>query len=97
MVLKGQLWVSYYREPFSGQKDNKDALLMAKLVKEGHFFKMFLPEGIYRDLRNLTAECYQQRKKLNNAMNRVKALLDRYFPEYVQVFKDLLGQTSLFF
>jgi transposase len=71
-------------------------MLVAKLVKDGNFFRMYLPEGIYRDLRNLTCERYQQRKKLNNAKNRLKALFDRYFPEYVQAFKCLLGQTSLF-
>jgi transposase len=66
------------------------------LVKEGNYFKMYLPEGVYRDLRNLTRERYQLRKKLNNDKNRLRAQLDRYFPEFVRVFKDPLGQTSVF-
>lgn len=77
------------------KNDDKDALIVAKLIKEGYFFEMYLPAGIYRDLRNLSYERYQQRKKLNNAKNRLIALLDRYFPEYTSAFKDLLGQTSV--
>jgi len=77
------------------KNDYKDAKIVAKLVKDGYFFNMHLPEGIYRELRNLTYERYQERKKMNNARNRLVALLDRYFPEYESVFKDLLKQTSV--
>ena len=77
------------------KNDYKDAKLVAKLVKDGYFFNMHLPEGVYRELRNLTYERYQQRKKMNNAQNRLIALLDRCFPEYELVFKNLLGQTSV--
>ena len=78
------------------KNDIKDARLIAKLVKDGSFFKTYLPEGVYRDLRNLTSEREQQCAKLNSAKNRLVALLDRYFPEYVKVFKNLLGKTSVF-
>jgi len=77
------------------KNDYKDAKIVAGLVKEGYYFNTYLPEGVYRDLRNLTYERYQQRKKMNNARNRLVALLDRYFPEYYSVFKDVLGQTSV--
>ncbi len=79
-----------------GKNDPKDAMLVAKLVKEGRYFEVYLPEGMYRELRNLTYERYQQRKKLNNAKNRLMALLDRYFPEFVQAFKGPLGKTAVF-
>ena len=78
------------------KNDKKDAVLIANLVKEGKFFKTYLPEGIYRDLRNLTSEREQQKKKLNNAKNRLVALLDSYFPEFKKVFKTLLGKTSVY-
>ena len=78
------------------KNDTKDAGLIAKHVRDGSFFKMYLPEGIYRDLRNLTSEREQQRKKINNAKNRLVALLDRYFPEYVTAFKNLSCKTSVF-
>lgn len=78
-----------------GKNDKKDSMLIANLVNDGKFFKTYLPEGIYRDLRNLTSEREQQNKKLNNAKNRLIALLDCYFPEFRQVFKTLLGKTSV--
>ncbi len=78
------------------KNDNKDALLVAKLVKEGRFLQMYLPEGVYRDLRNLNSEYRQQRKKLNSAKNRLAVILDQCFPEYTTVFKDKLGKTSLY-
>lgn len=77
------------------KNDHKDALLVAQQVKEGYFFEMYLPEGVYRELRNLTYERYQLRKKMNNALNRLIALLDRYFPEYMLVSKELLSQNSV--
>ena len=36
------------------KNDRKDALIIAKLVKEGKFLNCLLPEGIYADLRNLS-------------------------------------------
>jgi len=78
------------------KSDEKDALLIAKLVKDGKYFKMYLPEGIYRDLRNLNRERYQLRKKLNSAKNRLIAQLDVYFPEFASVFKNPLGRTAVY-
>ncbi len=77
-----------------GKDDKKDAILIARLIKEGRFFKMYLPEGIYRDLRNLSYQRQQERKILNNAKNRLTAQLDRYFPEFKVVLKNLAGKTA---
>lgn len=77
------------------KSDQKDALLIAKLVKESKYFKMYLPDGVYRDLRNLTRERYQLRKKLNSSKNRLLAQLDVYYPEFTSVFKDPLGKTAV--
>ncbi len=78
------------------KNDIKDALLVAKLIREGRFFQMYLPEGVYRELRNLSSEYRQQRKKLNSAKNRLAVILDKHFPEYTTVFKDKLAKTSLY-
>jgi transposase len=71
-------------------------MLIASLVKESNYFKMYLPEGVYRELRNLTRERYQLRKKLNSSKNMLRSLLDSYFPEFERIFKDLLGKTSVY-
>ena len=77
------------------KNDIKDAKVVAKLVIDGRYTEPQLPEGIYAELRVLM----NQRDRLNGDLNRVKGRihnwLDRFFPEYTQVFKDWEGKASL--
>lgn len=73
------------------KNDRKDALIIATLTWEGRFFRCYLPEGIWAELRGYTQSRWQQRSKLNAALNNLVAILDEYFPEYAEVFKNLLG------
>lgn len=77
------------------KNDIKDAKVVAKLIIDGRYSEPQLPEGIYADLRVLM----NQRERLNGDLNRVKGRihnwLDRFFPEYTQVFKDWEGKASL--
>jgi transposase len=77
------------------KNDIKDAKVVAKLVIDGRYSEPQLPEGIYAELRVLM----NQRDRLNGDLNRVKGRihnwLDRFFPEYMQVFKDWEGKASL--
>jgi len=76
------------------KSDRKDAYIIAHLVTEGRFFKLYLPEGPYKDLRVLTTTRQQQKQKYNGAKNKLIAFLDEYFPEYQQVFKGIDGKAS---
>jgi len=77
------------------KNDIKDAKVVAKLVIDGRYTEPQLPEGIYAELRVLM----NQRDRLNGDFNRVKGRihnwLDRFLPEYTQVFKDWEGKASL--
>ncbi|MFC4767134.1 IS110 family transposase [Effusibacillus consociatus] len=77
------------------KNDIKDAKVVAKLVIDGRYTEPQLPEGVYADLRVLM----NQRDRLCGDLNRVKGRihnwLDRFFPEYTQVFKDWEGKASL--
>jgi transposase len=77
------------------KNDKKDAGIIADLVKNGKFLNLLLPSGIYADLRNLTVTRRQLKQQLNSALNRLYAILDEYFPEFEQIFKNLLGKASL--
>jgi transposase len=77
------------------KNDRKDALIIAKLIKEGKFLNCLLPEGIYADLRNLSVARKQLINKLNSAKNKLVSILDEYFPEFEEVFKNLLGKAAL--
>jgi len=77
------------------KNDRKDAFVIAKLVKDGRYSKVYLPEGIYADLRVLSNTRIQLRAKLNAAKNILVAILDEYFPEFAKVFKNLEGKLSI--
>ena len=76
------------------KNDRKDAGLIAQLVKEGKFLHCILPEGIYAELRTLYITRQQEHKKLNAALCQLKAIVDEYFPELMEVFKSLLGKAA---
>jgi len=76
------------------KNDRKDAFVIAKLVKDGRYSKVYLPEGIYADLRVLSNTRIQLRAKLNAAKNMLVAILDEYFPEFAKVFKNLEGKLA---
>lgn len=77
------------------KNDRKDALIIAKLLKEGKFLNCLLPEGIYADLRNLSVVRKQIINKFNSAKNKLISILDEYFPEFEEVFKNILGKAAL--
>ncbi len=73
------------------KNDRKDAGLIAQLVKEGRFLHCLLPTGVYGELRELTVARQQQKRKLNAVLCQLRAVLDEYFPEFEQVFKNTIG------
>lgn len=78
------------------KSDRKDTWVIAQLVLQGRFSEPYLPDGVYAELRGLTQARQQHRTKLNAALNQLQALLDEFFPEYTEVFVDLLGRASLY-
>lgn len=77
------------------KNDAKDAMVIARLVKDGRFSYAYLPEGIYAELRVLSTMRQQIRAKLNSAKNALVSILDEYFPEFTEVFKNLDGKAAM--
>jgi transposase len=74
----------------------KDALTIARLVKDGRFFETYLPRDAYADLRILGNARESAIATRNAAVNRAHALPDEFFPEFVKVFKrPFEGKTSM--
>jgi transposase len=69
------------------KNDKKDALTIARLVKDGYFFNPYLPHEEYGELRNLTNTRVSVMKRQNAVKNTITAILDEYFPEIWTVFK----------
>ena len=69
------------------KSDKKDALTIAKLVKDGRYFETYLPHDIYAELRGLTTTRNSMNKRKKSIINTITAVMDEYFPEFEKVFK----------
>jgi len=77
------------------KSDKKDALTIARLVKDGRYFDPYLPREEYGELRGLTNARVSTMKRSNAVKNTITAILDEYFPELWTVFKKpLKGKAS---
>lgn len=77
------------------KSDKKDAITIARLVKDGRFFDPYIPEGVYGELRGLANARVDIMKRNNAVKNKITAILDEYFPEITTVFKyPLKGKAS---
>ncbi len=77
------------------KSDKKDALKIAKLVKDGRYFELYLPHDVYAELRGLSTTRTGLNKRKNALKNTITAVMDEYFPEYEEVFKcPLSGKAS---
>lgn len=77
------------------KNDVKDARVIAQLVKDGRYSEPRIPTEIYAELRvgmNLR-ECLIE--NLKQIQGRVHNWLDRFFPEFLTVFKDWEGKAAL--
>lgn len=78
------------------KSDKKDALTIARLVKDGRYFETYLPHDIYAELRGLTTTRHSMNKRKKSIINTITAVLDEYFPEYGTVFKQpFKGKASM--
>ncbi|MFC7443234.1 IS110 family transposase [Laceyella putida] len=78
------------------KNDVKDARVIAKLIQNGRYSEPQIPEGIYAELRvgmNLRDRLTQD---LASVQGRIQNWLDRFFPEFLDVFKDWEGKAALF-
>ena len=75
--------------------DKKDAITIARLVKDGRYFDPYLPQNVYAELRVLSNTRVSILKRSSAVKNTITAILDEYFPEIVKVFKNpLKGKAS---
>jgi len=75
--------------------DKKESLVIARLVKDGRYFEPYLPQDVYAELRGLSNARVNVMKRNNAVKNNIIAILDEYFPELFEVFKNpLTGKAS---
>ena len=77
------------------KNDVKDARVIAQLVKDGRYAEPTIPQGVYAELRVA--------KKLRDLLTvdqqivqgQIHNWIDRYFPEFLTVFKNWEGKAAL--
>ncbi|GGG20826.1 IS110 family transposase [Paenibacillus aceti] len=77
------------------KNDYKDAKVIADLVRNGHYSEPRLPKSVYADLRILMNHREKVMLNLGQVQRRIQNWLDRFFPEYQNVFADWEGKASL--
>ena len=70
------------------KNDQKDALVIARLMRDGRFSYPRILEGVEAELRNGATLRSKIQEDLNALQNRLIRWLDRFFPEFKLVFKN---------
>lgn len=76
------------------KNDPKDARLIAKMITYGHYSVPRHATEVETELRRGAAYRARLKKDLGSIKNRIQRWLDLYFPEFRQVFKDILIQAK---
>ena len=75
--------------------DSKDPKVIAKFVIDGRYSIPYMPEGVYADLRVVSADRMRIRNEIGQIKNRFARWFSIYFPEYKTVFKDYESISSM--
>ncbi|MFS0865693.1 IS110 family transposase [Fredinandcohnia sp. 179-A 10B2 NHS] len=77
------------------KNDVKDARVISRLIQDGRYSEPNLLEGIYAELREGMNQYDQLVTDIGVIQNRVHQWIDRFFPEYLNVFGSWEGKASL--
>jgi transposase len=77
------------------KNDVKDAKVIAQLVKDGRYAEPNIPQGVYAELRVARKIRDLLFVDLQVVQGQIHNWIDRYFPEFLTVFKDWEGKAAL--
>ncbi|MUV36292.1 hypothetical protein JNUCC1_00093 [Lentibacillus sp. JNUCC-1] len=77
------------------KNDTKDARVIAQMVKDGRYSVPNLLDGVYAELREGIKLRDQLTKQLMIVEGRIQNAIQRYFPEFDDVFNDWNGKTAI--
>jgi transposase len=78
------------------KNDTKDAKVIAQVMRAGRYHEPILPEGLYAELREGVKLYDIIQEDLSSIKAQIHNALDRYFPEFLTVFKKWDGKTALY-
>ena len=77
------------------KSDLKDPKTIAGLVREGRYSTPYLPEGVYAEIREAQVCRDQIMKQHVRLSNQIQGWLQKYFPEYLECYKDWDSTSGL--
>lgn len=88
-------WAKELYDNSPGKTDGKDAFVIADLVRQGKFFPLRRPEGVYAELRQLVNAREGKVAEMTAKVNRLRRFMDVLFPEFFGIFKYPTGVSVL--
>ncbi|MCC2252800.1 IS110 family transposase, partial [Virgibacillus sp. AGTR] len=76
------------------KNDTKDARVIAQLIKDGRYSVPNLLDGVYAELREGVKLRDQLTKQLMTTEGRIQNHIQRYFPEFFDVFGNWKGKAA---
>ena len=77
------------------KNDRKDPKTIARLVRDGCYRDVYIPEDVYQELREAVSERDRLVQRMSSISNQVTRWLDIHFPEFNTIFKDWRGQAAM--
>lgn len=77
------------------KNDTKDAKVIAQIMRDGRYHEPTLPEDVYAELREGMKLYDIIQEDVASIKAQMQNALDRYFPEFLTVFKDWTGKAAL--
>lgn len=76
--------------------DNKDPKVIADIISLGHGLTVLKPEGTVAKLRYQVHAREGMLTDITRVKNRMEALISLFFPEFLEIMKDLKTKSSLY-
>jgi transposase len=77
------------------KNDRKDPKVIAGLVKDGRYFRPYIPDGIYAEIRALSGLQVLVQSEITRLKNRIARWFSIYFPNYKDVYGNVGAVSGL--
>ena len=77
------------------KNDRKDPKVIAGLVKDGRYFRPYIPDGIYAEIRALSGLQVLAQSEITRLKNRIARWFSIYFPNYKDVYGNIGAVSGL--
>lgn len=77
------------------KNDRKDPKVIAGLVKDGRYFRPYIPDGVYAEIRALSGLQVLAQSEITRLRNRIARWFSIYFPNYKDVYGNVGAVSGL--